>query len=204
MTTKKQFCSRCGNEIHNRNKEQRKKFIQILERFKNTAFEVTEAWYELLGLDDILSEKYPFKKSFDEVSRDINIWYEHQKEKYDEEIAMDLAAEQSGAWGEPAVVLKVNDKVIFTECWDCFPETIVEKGEVGTITEINEKGSRTECFEKGSGILSDPFPEREIWITLEKYHEGLKEWNNKIQLGGIEFSVDERKPEDYIQVLNGG
>ena len=70
--------------------------------------------------------------------------------------------------------MQEGDRVIFIEEWDTFPETIVKKGEKGTIDHIDE------C----------------VWIKLDNLDEGLSYWDNCVQIGH-----DERKLEDYVQKL---
>ena len=66
-----------------------------------------------------------------------------------------------------------GQRIVFKKDFKGFPYALIRKGETGTIQTIN-----------GS----------EVYIKLDRTHDGLKEWNNLLQLGH-----DERRVEEYIK-----
>ena len=71
-------------------RDERAKVVEILDTISDAMHELNGVWLELTGdeaieLDRILTDKYPFPESFDEVTYMVSNWKENVKEQIREQ-----------------------------------------------------------------------------------------------------------------------
>lgn len=58
--------------------EPHQQFLLALKRFKDSAYDLSNAWDEADHTGDFYKEDYPFEKSLDDIVRNIHDWYDTQ------------------------------------------------------------------------------------------------------------------------------